>query len=289
MRVDQAKANKNTWKPLQNTVYWCNSKLAQEKGLQLYRTRSHAIVLHDTRSRRLHWEGGMYENEGGALPKSTLNSKMATVGTRSEFAQRSIRSRRKSESKSYRETSNDAVDYRIPGMPFRQSNSRIQIAKTRSRSWSKSSRTTSTRSQTQKIDKFSKESQDWPPKWTTPRSSSFAKTLPKSNAPIAIPTGKSALSFAVVKEILNPRRDQKSSKRTTTTSPQSLAVLLRKIAVAVPNMDLLNDKECTTRLKRCCKKLAKKSTEAIHPCLHDGTTTTSTESLCQILDGPRST
>ena len=64
-----------------------------------------------------------------------------------------------------------------------------------------------------------------------------------------------------------------------------LAMLLRRIAVAVPNMDLLNDKECTTRQKRCCKKLVKKSTQTIHPYLHDGTTTTNTEIRCPSLDG----
>ena len=34
-----------TWKFLQNTVNWCNSKLAQRKGLQFYQTRSYAITL----------------------------------------------------------------------------------------------------------------------------------------------------------------------------------------------------------------------------------------------------
>ena len=41
---------KNTWKPLQNTENWCNLKLAQERVLQIYQTRSHAIVLYDTLS-----------------------------------------------------------------------------------------------------------------------------------------------------------------------------------------------------------------------------------------------
>ena len=40
--------HKNTWKRLQNTIFWCNLKLAQEKGLQYYQTRSHAVVLCDT-------------------------------------------------------------------------------------------------------------------------------------------------------------------------------------------------------------------------------------------------
>ena len=39
---------KNTWKPLQHTVYWCNLLLAQEGGLQFYQTRSNAVVLFDT-------------------------------------------------------------------------------------------------------------------------------------------------------------------------------------------------------------------------------------------------
>ena len=39
---------KNTWKPLQDTVYWCNLLLAQEKGLQFYQKRSHDVILYDT-------------------------------------------------------------------------------------------------------------------------------------------------------------------------------------------------------------------------------------------------
>ena len=34
----------NAWKPLQNTVYWCNLMRAQKRGLQFCQTRSHAIV-----------------------------------------------------------------------------------------------------------------------------------------------------------------------------------------------------------------------------------------------------
>ena len=40
--------NKNTWKPLQDTVYWCNLFLAQERGLVTHQTRSNAVVLYDT-------------------------------------------------------------------------------------------------------------------------------------------------------------------------------------------------------------------------------------------------
>ena len=36
---------RNTWQIHQNTVYWCNLKFAQRKGLQFHQTRSHAIAL----------------------------------------------------------------------------------------------------------------------------------------------------------------------------------------------------------------------------------------------------
>ena len=51
MRLDKAKdcsIQKYLETLSRNTVYWCNLKLAQERGLLFYQTRSHAIVLYDT-------------------------------------------------------------------------------------------------------------------------------------------------------------------------------------------------------------------------------------------------
>ena len=36
------------WKVHQNTVYWCDLRITQSKGLQFYQTRSNAIILHNT-------------------------------------------------------------------------------------------------------------------------------------------------------------------------------------------------------------------------------------------------
>ena len=36
------------WKPHQDAVYWIHLARAQEKGLQFWQTRSHAIVVHDS-------------------------------------------------------------------------------------------------------------------------------------------------------------------------------------------------------------------------------------------------
>ena len=69
----------------------------------------------------------MHENEGGAPPKGTRNSKIATGCTQSDFAQRSTRSTRPRRKimleptkrvEELKETWNNAVDYRIPGIPL---------------------------------------------------------------------------------------------------------------------------------------------------------------------------
>ena len=38
---------KSTWKHFQDTVFWCNLKLAQQRGLQLYQTTPNAVILYD--------------------------------------------------------------------------------------------------------------------------------------------------------------------------------------------------------------------------------------------------
>ena len=39
---------KHNWKMHQNTVYWCNLRVAQSKGLLFYQKRLSAIILHNT-------------------------------------------------------------------------------------------------------------------------------------------------------------------------------------------------------------------------------------------------
>ena len=39
---------KHDWKVHQNTVYWCNLRVDQRKGLQFYQMRSNAIILYNT-------------------------------------------------------------------------------------------------------------------------------------------------------------------------------------------------------------------------------------------------
>ena len=85
------------------------------------------------------------------------------------------------------------------------------------------------------------------------------------------------------------QRDNLTCKKKKHRDLRALRQLFQKEMPRVQN--LLGSRHCllqlcTTRPKRCCKKLVKESTEAIHPYLHDGTTTTSTEIRCHSLSGP---
>ena len=54
---------KNTWKRLQNTVFWCNLKLAQEKDFQFYTLDRMELLFRHTPS-DLYRQSGLHEDEG---------------------------------------------------------------------------------------------------------------------------------------------------------------------------------------------------------------------------------
>ena len=138
MRLDQAKD-----RSIQKYLETCkilkivaNLKLAQERGLQFYQTRSHAIVLYNTLP-AVHIEKAVCMKTKENLPKGSLNSKNATGCTQSEFALRSKKSttpRRKILGPTQRiEELQGNLEQRRglqnSWLTFRQSNSRIQNEK----------------------------------------------------------------------------------------------------------------------------------------------------------------
>ena len=117
----------NTWTPQQNTVYWCSLKLAQKRGLQFYQTRSHAIVLYDTlpavcieKVVCMKTKDQLYHKvyQSPRLPRVVLkpNSHSGQQDQREQDARTSHD--QPSGSKSSRETRNNSLDYRIPGIPL---------------------------------------------------------------------------------------------------------------------------------------------------------------------------
>ena len=117
---------RNTWRPHQNTVYWCNLKLALKRGLQFYQTRSHAIVLCNTlpaicieKAVCMKIEEELYHKvyQSPRLPRVFLmqNSQSGQQDQPDQEARTS--SDHQSASGSYWETRNGNVDCRIPGIP----------------------------------------------------------------------------------------------------------------------------------------------------------------------------
>ena len=74
----------NTWRPHQNTLYWCSWKLAQKKRLQFYQTRSHAIVLHNT-TFDLYWKALCMKTKEVLYHNVIPISKVASSYTEAEF------------------------------------------------------------------------------------------------------------------------------------------------------------------------------------------------------------
>ena len=117
---------KNTWKSRQNTVYWCNLRLAQRKGLQFYQTRSHAITLSSTLPAICvekvecmkfgqEWHCKVYQSP--RLPRITLspNPKHSRKDPPNPDARES--GNHESEKRKHRGTCSGNIDFRIPGIP----------------------------------------------------------------------------------------------------------------------------------------------------------------------------
>ena len=79
-----------------------------------------------------------------------------------------------------------------------------------------------------------------------------------------MPTGKWEKYIAIVEEICNLREVQRSSTRTTMTSPQSLDTWSRKTAAVEPSTELRKDKKMYYQAKRMLQK-ARQGKHGRHP------------------------
>ena len=110
---------KNSWKPFQSTIFWCNLKLAQRSGLQFYQTRSNAVILYDTllaefieKAICMKTKDQLYPRESVILrPRVVLkaNSKSGSQDLLVQEAKSSWESQQDAES--YGETRSNTADY----------------------------------------------------------------------------------------------------------------------------------------------------------------------------------
>ena len=114
----------NTWKHFQNTVFWCNLKPAQQRGLQFHQTRSNAVILYDTlpaefieKAKCMKTKDLLYQRES-VIPRPRVvleaNSQSGSQDVPVQEARSSWESQQDAEG--YGETRSNTADYRIPGM-----------------------------------------------------------------------------------------------------------------------------------------------------------------------------
>ena len=223
---------KNTWMPYQNTVYWCNLKLALKKGLQFYQTRSHAIVLYNTllaiciekavcMKTREDFNNKVYQSP--RLPRVKLKPNLQSGQQDQPHQEARASSDHQSVSGSCGETHNSSIDYRIPGIPHstvqQQETNRKETVKQLIQQFENHPHKESflqDLKQTSEINVFSEGSK----KSITDMGKTEIFELPRHNAPTVPYTGKLALCSAHVEDVSNPPKGPNSSTRRTMTPCQ---------------------------------------------------------------------
>ena len=118
--------HKNTGKRPQNTVFWCNLKLTQEKDLQFYQTRSHAVVLYNTLLAACIEKAVCMKTQDELFQRVRLTPRAPRVvlKSNSQYGQQDPQSEdaissweSSSDAKSYGEICNNTLEHRISGIP----------------------------------------------------------------------------------------------------------------------------------------------------------------------------
>ena len=115
---------KNTWKHLQDTVFWCNLKLTQQRGLQFYQTRSNAIFLYDTlpaefieKAICMKTKDQLYQRESVILRPRVVPKASSQCDSQDLLVQEARSSwESQQDAESSGETRSNTADYRVPSI-----------------------------------------------------------------------------------------------------------------------------------------------------------------------------
>ena len=234
----------------------------------------------------------MYENTGGVLPEGSLKPRVV-LKSNSKYGQQDLRSQDArsswdppSDSKSHGENWNNAVDYRIPGLPLstveQHDTTRENKAKKLIEKFEKHQHKESFfLSQTQKINQSSKESQELIADLNNTEifelcENSSKQQCPDSNAYWEI--GKIFCSCGRNMKSLRSPTEFDQNNRDVTSIPGYAIEKNRKRGV---QHGFLKDRRCTTRRNRCLKKPDRENNDTIQRYFHDGTPAKSTGLCCR--------
>ena len=117
---------KNTWKHFQDTICWCNLKLAQQRGLPFYQTRSNAVILYDTlpaefieKAICVKTKDQLYQRES-VIPRPRVVLEADSQSGSQDLPVQEARSPRESQqdAERYGETRSNTADCRVQGKSF---------------------------------------------------------------------------------------------------------------------------------------------------------------------------
>ena len=157
---------KNTWQHFQKTVFWCNLKFAQRRGLQFFQTRSNADILFDTlfaefieKAICMKTKDQLHQMESVILRLRLVLGANSQSGSQDLLVQEARSSwESQQDAESYGETRSNTADYRIPGISIstkgaRRQNNVTELIEQHKEQFLKD------KSQKQEINRFSEESQ----------------------------------------------------------------------------------------------------------------------------------
>ena len=282
---------------LQNTVYWCNLKVAKKKGLQFYQTRRHAFVLYNTlpaiciekavcmktKEERYHWV-----LQSPMLPRVILkpNSQSGQQDQPDREARQS--SDHQSVSGSFGETRSGNVDYRIPGIPHstiqQQDTNRKEAVKKLIQHFENHQPFLQDLIKTEKIHKFSEESKNLITDMSNTEIFELFESSSKKQCPDCAFHCELDIVYCLCGRSLKPSQRTKQLDKKNYDASSIPGYVFKKDLTHGAKHGASNGHECTTRSRRCCTKLANPS----KPFWKDGTMMVNTASLCQMLGGLRS-
>ena len=185
----ESRHTKKSWKRFQNTVCWCNLKLAQQKGLQFYQTRSNAVILHDTLLAEVMQKAICMKTKDQLSQRESVILRPHVVlkaNSQCDLQDLLVQEARspwetQQDAESYVETRSNTADDRIPGMSIstvklQDAREQINVA-TLFETFEKhqhKEQFLKDMSQKQEINRFREESQQLLVDMTKQRSSSFA-------------------------------------------------------------------------------------------------------------------
>ena len=253
---------------------WCILKLAQERGLQFYQTRSHAVVLYNTLPAACIEKAVCMKTQDELYQKVRLTPRVPRVVFKSN-SQYGLQDPQNQEarsswepsidSKSHGEICNNTVDHRISGVPLsaveqkntiRENKVKRLIEKFENHKHKESF--IQDLSQTQKINKFSKESQDLIADMNNTKIFKLCDNSSKQQCP----DYNAYWEMGII--CCSCGRNTQSTRNPTEFDQNNRDVTSIPGAVVEQSTELLKDKRCTTMRNRCLKK-ARQGKHGGHP------------------------